>query len=389
MSGRFNFRPVEIRRSDQTLSQRVDFLGPTSIDAPMAEFGGFAQDRWVINKSLTVDAGLRFDRNSISRHNNISPRLSILYHPFKDDRTTVRGGVGLFYDRSPLSSRYFEAGQLDDDDELVGSGLGLTSHTHFPERVVTTYAPDGVTIIDGPRDYPNVIRGPLRDARSTRWSLQVDRSLTKHLTLRLGYLKRSSKNEPIVIPKLSARVLKTRGRSQYDELQMLALYNSERFRNWNFSYVWSRARGSLNTADNFLGDFPAFVIRPNQSGTLPFDIPHRFLVYGEVKAPHGITVMPAMEIRSGFPFSFVNDGLDFVGVRNSARFPTFLSLDASILKSFKVPFFDKRARAGVVIFNITNHFNPRDVQNNTGSLHLGQFFNSLGTSVRGKFEMDF
>jgi len=122
---------------------------------------------------------------------------------------------------------------------------------------------------------------------------------------------------------------------------------------------------------------------------LPFDVPHRFLAYGEVKAPFGITVMPALEIRSGFPFSFVDERLDFVGARNSARFPAFLSLDASILKSFRVPFFDKRVRAGVVVFNITNHFNPRDVQNNTGSLQVGQFFNSLGRSVRGKFEMDF
>ncbi len=97
-------------------------------------------------------------------------------------------------------------------------------------------------------------------------------------------------------------------------------------------------------------------MRANQYGTLPFDIPHRFLAYGEVKAPHEFTLMPALEIRSGFPFSFVNDRLDFVGVRNRARFPT-------------------------------NHFNPRDVQNNLGSSHFSQFFNSLGPSVQGKFEI--
>src|SRR4029077_860802 len=120
-----------------------------------------------------------------------------------------------------------------------------------------------------------------------------------------------------------------------------------------------------------------------------FDAPHRFLVYGEIKAPRGLTIMPALEIRSGFPFSVVNDQLDFVGERNAERFPTFISLDATILKSFTVPFLDKQARAGVIIFNITNHFNPRDVQNNLSSSNFGQFFNSLSTSVRGKFEIDF
>jgi hypothetical protein len=97
-----------------------------------------------------------------------------------------------------------------------------------------------------------------------------------------------------------------------------------------------------------------------------------------------------VEIRSGFPLSYVNDRLDFVGKRNQAgRFPNFMSLDVQILKGFKVPFLDKRVRAGAAIFNVTNHFNPRDFQNHTGSLQFGQFFNSLGPSVRAKFEMDF
>ena len=395
LSASFNFRPIVIRRRDQTISQRVDFARPTLIDRPLTELSAFAQDRWAINRSVTIDVGLRFDRNSISNHNDLSPRLSILYLPFKDDRTVVRGGMGLFYDRSPLSSRYFEPEQLSDDDELISNaGLASSAHTYFPERIVTSYANDGVTLIDGPRDFMNVIKGPLRDALGRRWSLQVDRTLAKHLTLRIGYLRRSTRNEPIIVPEAigisqGLLVLKTRGVSRYDEFQAIALYNSRRFHNWNASYVWSRARGSLNTADNFLSDFPAYVVRPNQYGPLPFDAPHRFLAYGEIKAPLEITVMPAIEIRSGFPFSFVDDRLDFIGDRNRTRFPAFLSLDATILKGFNIPFLDKKARAGVVIFNITNHFNPRDVQNHIGSLQAGQFFNSLGPSVRGKFELDF
>jgi hypothetical protein len=396
MSGVFSFRPILIRRGDQTLSQRIDFTGPTSIDRSLMEFGAFAQDRWVITKSLTLDAGLRLDRDSIASAANFSPRLAVMYLPFKDDRTIVRAGVGLFYARSLLSSRYFDFQNLDDNDQPIDRTLaGVLTPTRFPERVVTTFAPDGVTVTDGPRYFMNAIRGPLYDAQSTRWSVQVDRGLTRHLTARVGYLQRSTVNEPIIIPHLGRSasgtlVLKSKGRSQYHELQAMVAYDSERFHNWSISYVWSRARGDLNTADNFLGDFPALVIRPNQYGPLSFDAPHRFLAYGEIKAPYEITIAPSLEIRSGFPFSLVNDRLDFIGARNQAgRFPTFISLDAQILKGFKVPFLDKSARAGVAVFNITNHFNPRDIQNNTGSLHVGEFFNSLGTSVRGKFELHF
>lgn len=395
MSGDFNFRPIVIRRNDQTISERVDFTGPTTIQRTMAEFGGFVQDRWVISKSLTVDAGFRIDRDSISTDTNLAPRLSFLFLPFKDDRTIVRGGVGLFYDRSTISQRYFELQNLNAADELVDPKLGVIAPTNFPARVVTTFAPDGLTIVDGPRAFVNVVKGPLHSPRSMRWSLQVDRRLTNQLTARLGYLQRSTVNEPIVYPSVNGAaggmlILKNRGRSEYSELQMLAVYNSQRFHNWNASYVWSRARGHLNTADTFLGDFPALVVRPNEYGALPFDVPHRFLAYGEMKAPLDLTISPSIEIRSGFPYSLVNERLEFVGPRNQAgRYPTFISLDASILKGFKVPILDKRARAGVVVFNITNHFNPRDLQNNTGSSHLGQFYNSLGTSVRGKFELDF
>lgn len=395
LTAQFYFRPIEIRRPNLTLSQRIDFIRPTDIDRPLIELGGFFQDRWEINQNLTLDGGVRLDRNSIAHQNEFSPRVSLLYRPFKSDRTIIRAGIGLFYARSALSTRYFEPEDPNrDNDPVAGDGLGLSSQTNFPLRVVTTYAGDGETILDGPRKFLNVIRNPFRDARAVRMSLQVDRRIGKHLTLRTGYVHRFTRNEPIITPELAADaggflVLKSQGISRYDEFQALALYNDRRFHNWTISYVWSKAQGNLNTADNFLADLPAPVVRPDQYGTLPFDAPHRFLAYGEIKVPLGITVMPAVDIRNGFPFSVVNERLDFVGVRNGERFPMFLSLDATVLKSFTVPFLDKQARAGVIIFNITNHFNPRDVQNNLSSAHFGEFFNSLGTSVRGKFEIDF
>jgi hypothetical protein len=394
LTGQFYFRPIEIRRPDLSLSQRIDFRGPTDIDRPLLELGSFLQDHWQINQSLTLDGGVRFDRNSISHQNEFSPRVSMLYRPFSNDRTIIRAGAGLFYARSALSTRYFEPENLNDNDEPVNPGVGISSETNFPSRVVTTYARDGQTIIDGPREFLNVISVPFRDARALRWSLQIDHRIAKHLTLRTGYLQRFTRDVPVITPKLSPNgggflILKSRGVSRYNEFQALALYDDRRFHNWTISYVWSKAQGSLNTADNFLTDFPAFVVRPDEDGTLPFDVPHRFLAYGEVKVPFGLTVIPALEIRSGFPFSVVNDRLDFVGARNRERFPAYLSLDATVLKSFTVPFWDKQARAGVIIFNITNHFNPRDVQNNLSSSQFGQFFNSLGTSVRGKFEIDF
>src|SRR5207244_5920225 len=98
-------------------------------------------------------------------------------------------GIGLFYDRTALSTRYFDPENLNDDDEPVDNPrLGFNSPANFPARVVTTYAGDGQTILDGPREFLHIIRNPLRDARSLRWSLQIDSRLAKHLSMRTGYV---------------------------------------------------------------------------------------------------------------------------------------------------------------------------------------------------------
>jgi hypothetical protein len=41
------------------------------------------------------------------------------------------------------------------------------------------------------------------------------------------------------------------------------------------------------------------------------------------------------------------------------------------------------------VFNLTNHFNPQDVQNNTGSPTYGQYANSVDRQVRTKFTLLF
>jgi len=378
VTGLFHENSILIRRQDQTLARRVDFGAASAFSRSLNEYTAFAQDRWVISQKLTVDAGLRFDRDGLARKNAISPRLSFLYLPLKNHATVIRGGIGLFYDRTPLSVGYF---------------------SQLPDRTVTSFAADGSSITEGPLPFTNVVTARLRNPRSLRASLQIDFPVTARVTGRVGYLQRSTTGDFIVdsvnASSQGALVLSNLGRSRYRELQLLAIYDNPRIGTLNATYVWSRARGDLNSIDNFLGDFPAFVVRPNEYGPQSFDAPHRFLVYGQLRMPLDINIAPLVEIRSGFPFSFVNERLDFVGPRNLAgRYPTFLSLAVQATKGFAIPKFvprmgGRRMRMGVAVLNTTNHFNPIEVQNNVTSPRLGQFFNSQGVSVRGKFEFDF
>ena len=86
----------------------------------------------------------------------------------------------------------------------------------------------------------------------------------------------------------------------------------------------------------------------------------------------------------------MNEKQDYVGPRNGGgRFPQLLTLDVLVTKGVKIPFRGKkyRGRVGLTIFNIPNHWNPRDVQNNLDSAQFGTFYNSVGTSFRTKFEL--
>ncbi len=394
IGGHLRYNSIFIRRLNGTLAQRIDFTNAAPLNYKYSEAAVFAQDRWIVNPKLTLDLGARFDRDGVTKNNNIAPRFAFLYLPLKNQRTIIRGGGGIFYDRSLATGALFGGETADDSvNPVVGES------EQVPERIVTDYAPNGSTPIGTPLRFDNQIAGRLRTPRSMRYSLQLDRGITKDLTLRVGFLERFARNDLLVEPIVNAGSsgtlsLSSRGRSRYDELQFLFAYNNEKFGQLNASYVLSRSRGDLNTADKFYGNTPAFVVRRNEYGHLPFDVPHRFLLYGqfEISKKYDIRIAPLFEVRSGFPYSAFNERLEFVGARNHAgRFPMYLSLDLQVTKGFHLPFIfkDKRARVGVALFNLTNHFNPRDVQGNISSPNFGNFYNSLGTSVKAKFEIDF
>jgi len=63
--------------------------------------GLFVQDELRLRPNLTVDVGLRYDwQNYFHDTNNFGPRFSFAYSPGAQNRTVLRGGAGVFYDRT-------------------------------------------------------------------------------------------------------------------------------------------------------------------------------------------------------------------------------------------------------------------------------------------------
>jgi outer membrane receptor protein involved in Fe transport len=102
-NGRNTGNTVRILRADGSPSQQIDFRGDGVLDRNKAEFQAYFQDNWTISRRLTLDAGLRYDRDDIAHENNFAPRLAFAFLPVLAGRTVVRGGMGMFYDKIDLN----------------------------------------------------------------------------------------------------------------------------------------------------------------------------------------------------------------------------------------------------------------------------------------------
>ncbi len=369
-SGTDTSQPVTIVRQDGTRYQLIEFVNGQPLTQSQNEYSAFLQDKWELNGRVTLDAGLRFDRDQLGAQNNFAPRIGIVFLPTASGRTVVRGGAGLFYDKIPLN---------------------IGAFTQYPSQRVTTFAANGVTVTDGPRLFRNTAPNDLKNPYSLAWNLQVDHQVTDRLMFRIGYEERHTHRDFLIQPASLQNELRLQndGRSLYREFQALARFRFQEGRNIFISYVRSQARGDLNDYNTYFGNLRNPVIRPNEFGRQPFDAPNRLLFWGDFALPHAIVITPVIDWRSGFPYSALNQQQDFVGQRNSAgRFPQLFTLDVLVMKGLKIPFRGKtyRGRAGITFFNLTNHFNPRDVQTNLASPQFGGFYNSPGISMRLKFE---
>ena len=360
--------PVTIVRADGTPHQLIEFSGAGNLGLAQNEYSAFVQDKWILNSRVVFDLGLRYDRDGIGRNNNFAPRMGFVVTPTDSDRTIVRGGVGLFYDKIPLNVGSFE---------------------QYQSLLVTTFAANGITPIDGPRLLLNSAPEDFENPYSVAWNLQLDHQFTPRLLFRAGYEERSTRRDFTLEPTADALLLQNNGRSRYREFQAVARFRFQEGRNIFLSYVRSQAHGNLNDFNTYFGNQKHSVIRPDEYGRQPFDVPHRLLFWGDFAVPFNMVLTPVVDYHSGFPFSLVNEEQDFVGPRNEGgRFPRLLTLDLLVMKALKIRFRGKeyKGRAGFTVFNITNHWNPRDVQNNIASPQFGTFFNSADRSVRLKFE---
>jgi hypothetical protein len=350
-------RPVLIERADGTLARRLDFSGPTTQSITSTDLALFVQDRFQPNTRWSAEFGGRLDRDGVIGRFTVTPRIGAAVRLNDSGSAILHGGFGLFYERTPSTAGTFN---------------------EFEAAVDSRFATDGVTPIAPPVQFVRVT-GNLETPRTRTWDVAYDHRINGQWSFHLGGIARQGSHELIVQP-LQTGVgvgqlqLSSSGRSSYRAADVSVHFTHGTAADFHVSYARSSARGDLNALMNYFDAVLWPVVGDNAYAPASTDAPNRLLARGRLMPTPRWLMLGIFDWRSGLPYSVVNEALDYVGPRNSLRFPSYVRLEVGLERRFKI--FKFQPWIGLRVWNALNSFLPTDVQANLGSPAFGSFYSS-------------
>ena len=145
----------------QNYTQPINF-GISSYNLPQWLYTGFVQDSIHLRRDLTIDLGLRYDRQTLTDdRNNFAPRIGFGWHPGGDPRLSIRGGYGMYYTqiRSNAIAGF-----------LVNGLDGLTTYTATP----------------GQTGFPTCLTGPCLPVNVDPTTVPANQLPARDITIRAG-----------------------------------------------------------------------------------------------------------------------------------------------------------------------------------------------------------
>jgi len=153
-------------------------------------------------------------------------------------------------------------------------------------------------------------------------------------------VNRNSTHELILEPERTAigadLRLSSTGRSHYRGAEVGVRYVHASNAELNVTYARSAAAGDLNAFTTYFDAVLWPIVGENMYTRASTDVPHRLTARGRLLPTDRWLLLGIFDWRTGQPYSVVDDALDFVGIRNSERFPTYQRLEVGIERRFKI-----------------------------------------------------
>src|SRR5262249_36591932 len=193
-------RPVLVERTDGTLARRLDFTGPSAQSVDSTDLALFVQDRFQPNARWFLEFGGRIDRDGIVDRMNLTPRVGTAILLDDTGKSVLRGGFGLFYERTPSTVAAFPP---------------------FQSALDTRFSADGRAVIGVPIRFVHATTPDLETPRSRTWDVGFDHRINERWSIRAAMIDRTGNHELIVDPvrngDAGSLVLSSSGRSRYRE----------------------------------------------------------------------------------------------------------------------------------------------------------------------------
>jgi hypothetical protein len=166
--GTFTFLNTTTRPFDQlTLADVQQYSQPVSYGVSSYELKQwmsvvFVQDSIRVNNQLTIDAGLRYDRQTLTdATKDFAPRLGFGWHPNGDSKLVVRGGYAMYYTQVRANAIA---------SALTGGLDGLVTYTAVP----------------GQTGFPTCLTGPCLPVDIDPRVLALAQQPPRNITIRAG-----------------------------------------------------------------------------------------------------------------------------------------------------------------------------------------------------------